>query len=549
MYCFQAVGFLVVFLAAGLLVTQPSVAAQQSSGSHEHSLKGAPKLIHNEDSSNFFVRYGPEGMTRESLQSFVDAYAGTQVSYLFFNPCSQRTVYRSKVWDCYADIDVNDLPEGTRDAARRWIENLRLLDERKLDPLAIWIDRCREKEISPWVTVRMNDLHTVHELDSPYNNEFWRVHPEYWRVPSSVDDEHFTADRCAERALDFAIPEVREYTMLLLRELLERYDVDGIELDWMRFWAHFAPGREAEGGVILTKYMAEVRELTETWARRRGHPVKISARVPARPEHARGLGLDGIAWAKKGLVDLLIPTPFWFTTNTDIPIELWRELLGAAAEDITLAAGIEIRVHNRFVHTACTYNDLESSRGQIASLVDRGAEHVYMFNFFLPTPVPGGVWTEPEFKEFLNDGADLDKILSKPRRHIVTYDDAVPVGVPVACMLPASLKGTCPAAFRIHTGPKPTTGRAVIRVGLADRLGVDAAKFKARINGVFCELVDADKLPSGYLSAQEEFKIKRELHFAIAPKDMNRGYNVVEVMLAAPGDEQEIVWVEIRVEP
>jgi len=530
-------------------MTLPSASGRPSHAGDRARLDQGPKLVLNSDCSNFFVTHGPEEMTLEGLQSFVDDFAGTQVAYLFINPNAQRTVYRSKVWDSYLDVDISKLPEPLREANQRLCQRYRLLGRQGLDPIAVWVARCREKGISPWLTMRMNDLHTVHLPDSPLNSTFWREHPEYWRVPSSINDDHFTADRCAERAFDFAHPEVREYHMRLIRELLECYDVDGIELDWMRFWAHFAPGRERQGCAIMSDFMADVRRLTEEWSRRRGHAVKVSARVPSHPQNARGLGLDGVAWAKQGLVDLLVPTPFWFTSNPDVPIELWLELMGPASEKVALAGGIEVRLHTNRVLPHCTYNDIEGARGEIVSMLDRGATHVYLFNFFFPTPAPKPIWTPAEFREFLQDGAVLDMILTKPRRHIVTFDDALPPGVPVGCLLPARLEGTRPAEFRIYTGPAPTSGRAVIRVGLSDKPGLDAARIKARINGHPCEAVKAQGLPRGELSVCDEFEIKRELHFAVAPENMNRGYNLVELILVLPTQPQEIVWVEIRVEP
>ena len=60
-----------------------------------------------------------------------------------------------------------------------------------------------------------------------HHSRFWKAHPEYWRVPGSV---HAYADR----ALDYAIPAVRENHLRLIAELLDRYDIDGLELDWMR---------------------------------------------------------------------------------------------------------------------------------------------------------------------------------------------------------------------------------------------------------------------------------------------------------------------------
>ena len=72
------------------------------------------------------------------------------------------------------------------------------------------------------------------------HSTFWLAHPEYWRVPGSTSG-------WTDRAFDYAIPAVREHHMAFVRELLARYDADGLELDWMRFGYHFKPGHEEEG--------------------------------------------------------------------------------------------------------------------------------------------------------------------------------------------------------------------------------------------------------------------------------------------------------------
>jgi hypothetical protein len=57
--------------------------------------------------------------------------------------------------------------------------------------------------------------------------------------------------------------------------------------------------------------------------------ILLGARVPSRPHTAVGLGMDGVRWAKEGLIDMLVPCPFWATIEFDIPIEEWkRELSG-----------------------------------------------------------------------------------------------------------------------------------------------------------------------------------------------------------------------------
>ena len=343
-----------------------------------------PTLILNEDDSHFFGSRSAEQMNIEGLHTFVDQYANTAVSHLFLCPNAMKASYRSKVRDAIWELSDGQKPppEGF---AKKWCANARLLDERSLDPYAVWIARCREKQISPWLSMRMNDVHNVDDVDNYIHSSFWRKHPDYWRVPGGKG--------WTDRALDYGIPEVREHAMAYVRELLERYDPDGLEPDWMRFGYHFRPGKEAEGAVLLTQFMRDVRALTQQWSAKRGHPIQLGARVATLPEAAKGLGMDGVTWVREGLVDMLVPTPFWATTDFDIPIELWREQIGSAAKNIVLAAG-------RY----------------------RGADSIYLFNYLDPGPMTGG---RDAYRTLLEEGLSLKNVTKKPRRHVITYRDTV----------------------------------------------------------------------------------------------------------------------------
>ena len=247
-------------------------------------------LVINEDNSHFFGTRPAEMMTAEGLNAFVDQYAGTQVTHLFLNPNAMRASHRSSVRDAIWDEGTQHMPKA-EEPGGLWPNNARLLWERGLDPYAVWIARSREKGIVPWLTMRMNDVHSVDEPKNFMHSSFWVNHPEFWRVPGGKG--------WTDRALDYGRPEVREHAMAYVKELLERYDPDGLELDWMRFGWHFAPGKEAEGAELLCAFMREVRGLTKAAAEKRGHPIKLGARVPADPDGARGLGMDGVRWVKE----------------------------------------------------------------------------------------------------------------------------------------------------------------------------------------------------------------------------------------------------------
>ncbi len=77
-------------------------------------------------------------------------------------------------------------------------------------------------------------------------------------------------------------------------ETLDRYDIDGLELDFMREPYLFSAGKEAEGAPILTAWLREIRKLVDDAAAKRGHPIRLGVRVPSRPEVASAMGLDAL---------------------------------------------------------------------------------------------------------------------------------------------------------------------------------------------------------------------------------------------------------------
>lgn len=487
-----------------------------------------PTLILNEDDSHFFGSRSAEQMTIEGLHAFVDQYANTKVSHLFLCPNAMKASHRSQVRDAIWELGEGQKPPQD-EVAKKWCENARLLAERSLDPYAVWIARCREKKISPWLSMRMNDVHNVDDVDSYIHSSFWRKHPDYWRVPGGGG--------WTDRALDYGLPEVREHAMAYVRELLERYDPDGLELDWMRFGYHFRPGKEAEGAVLLTQFMRDVRTLTREWSKKRGHPIKLGARVPTLPDAAKGLGMDGVTWVREGLVDMLVPTPFWATTDFDIPIELWRERIGGAAKNIVLAAGAEILVR-AYPAAKPIEEDITSTRGFAAACLHRGADSIYLFNYMDPGPMTGG---KDAYRTLLQEGLSLKTVTKKPRRHVVTYRDTVAPGMSSDVVLPvAGFKG---GSFRIYIGPATKKADAAVIAGLASSDGLAASKFEITINGKKCSS-EPDLADLSLFSG-----VARAVQHRCPSDSLRDGYNEIQIKQVPGGPEPKIVWVELRIVP
>ena len=485
-------------------------------------------IVINEDDSHFYGSRSADEMSSAGLNAFVDQYAGTKVTHLFLCPNAMKASFRSKVWDAIWDLKGPQKPPQ-EEFAKKWCENARLLDERGLDPYAVWIARCREKKISPWLSMRMNDVHNVDDVDCYIHNSFWREHPDYWRVPGSTGS-------WVDRAFDYGIPEVREHHMAFVKELLERYDPDGLELDWMRFGYYFKPGHEAEGCEILTQFMKDARALTKEWSAKRGHPIKLGARVPTHPDAAKGLGMDGVRWVREGLIDMLVPTPFWATSDFDIPLELWRERIGDAAKNIVLAAGQEI-LSQGYPGGKQIENDITSVRGFAAAHLHRGADQIYLFNYMDAEPMQGGPGT---YRTLLEKGLGLDEVTRMPRRYPVTYRDTAPPGMSNNAALPVDgFKG---GACRIYIGPAPKTGKVTFVAGLAQKDGVDKAEFDASINDAACKPAADAAAPPSLPS------VVRAVCFECPFDAVKDGYNTVRIKQKGSSAEQEIVWAEIRVQ-
>jgi hypothetical protein len=483
-------------------------------------------LVINEDNSHFFGSRKPEAMTLAGLQAFVDQYAGSAVTHLFLCPNAMRASFRSRSRDAIWD------PVGGKEPQGAWPQNAKRLFEAGLDPYRVWIDRCREKGVSPWLSMRMNDVHSVDDDGNFMHSSFWRAHPEFWRVPNG------SASPWVNRAMNYAHAEVRRHQMDFVRELLERYDPDGLELDWMRFGYHLTPGREREEAAILTEFVREVRELSADWSKKRSHPILLGVRVPAHPDAASGMGMDAVRWASEGLVDLVVPCPFWTSSDFDIPVELWQERLGAAARRVVVAPGLEYNARP-WPGGQAAANDLASARGFAASAYYRGAESLYLFNWMDSQTRPVA---ETAYGLLLKEGLSRQVTQNAARRHPVCFRDTVPPGFPNGAQLPVD--ASAGKTFRIHIGAKPPSAEVWAVAGLAQGDGLAEARFEASLDdralGAAEDLADLAGLGGG---------AARAVRFLCPPDALQDGYNQLGIRQVASGKAQQIVWVEMRLDP
>jgi hypothetical protein len=496
-------------------------------GSNAEAVKGDERphgrVIYNLDCTEYFVgTFGP--IVPATIDKFVDNHAAAGVTDLFINVNAKRTNYRSDAWEAHWDgLDPkggDDQPFfAGLDPQRRFetglFWNMYSLHEQGCDYPERMIDSARRNKLKAWISLRMNDDHNPHLPDHPAHSTLWRSHPE-WRLAYGLDYEQ---------------KEVREYHMKLVQEVCSRYDIDGLELDFVRFWLYFRDGRQHDGVPLITAFVEQARQIVRAAEQRLGHPVQLAVRVPSTPWIARRHGLDAISWAKAGLVDLIIASPFWPSVDSDVPIEAWKGLL--IGTDVPVAVGLESGMHSGDANRTITPEEI---RGVIVNGLHRGADDVYFFNLFTG---PYQSWPREAHDQVIQDASSLAELCAAPRRHPISITSPWSEGEPgKASVLPHSGSS---GAFRVYSGPKPAQDQQAKIELVAE--GHDQP-LAIRLNGIQCDFAGLVK-PEHITASGWEAPVPQRHTYDVPALAISDGYNLVEV-----NAEQDvtITWLEISVQ-
>ena len=159
-----------------------------------------------------------------------------------------------------------------------------------------------------FATYRMNDGHHYFgnaRIEDPEQRatrmaitQFFDENPQF-RLGEEADPDSRT-----KYALDFVHPEVRAYRMQFIKELAQK-DIDGIELDFMRFWMLFHPFRTTSGqrADIVTDFVKEVRAEIDEHAKP-GQRRYLCVRIPAYRDVMDKIGIDPARLATEAGVDM-----------------------------------------------------------------------------------------------------------------------------------------------------------------------------------------------------------------------------------------------------
>ena len=375
------------------------------------------------DIEYFFLRFsgGFENIA-DKARGFIDTYYRDRgIGDILFNVFAQSSVTPSRVFTDrltkYRRKEENGVPVDYSGEDRLALPAI-CREKYGVGLTELWIERCREVGIRPWISVRMNDNHFRDEKTCFLRSDFFYEALENGWV---LGDGY----RSGHRNWDYAAEPVRRKMLDYISEQLDALDVYGIELDFMRepkCVRYLDPGDHCGA---VNSFMERVKEVVKEKERRRGRPIRIAIRLPRDPMLARRIGFDAVYWAAHGLADAIVPSSHWLCTDTDMPISEWTRLLSPYGVEVW--ACMEMNLPNRLPVSA------ETAKAHTAQYAAQGSARTYVFNLYHPffekleaEGVFKGIWaktpTTDETLRIWELGGDPEKCRRGVRRHVVTEE-------------------------------------------------------------------------------------------------------------------------------
>ncbi len=270
-----------------------------------------------------------------------------------------------------------------------------------------WLDSCISTASRHGVSSFWN--HRISEVDLPHpcfagegrlpgddprrENYLKKAHPD-WLIPCWWP----------QGLWNLANAELREHKIAVLRDLMENYQLEGLQLDFARHTPCLPPGREWEMRDHATEFVRMVRAMLCEVGEKRNCRLQLLVRVG---DTVAGNHLDGLEverWIAEGLIDVLVPGG-----RGNVDIAAFRALPG----------GNRIRICPSFDahHTAEGYHDpcVEYQRGFFSNFLYQGADSISLFNWLgehdanTPDHMPSVT--------MLREGGSLEKMASQPKMY------------------------------------------------------------------------------------------------------------------------------------
>lgn len=475
-------------------------------------------LFHNEDWEHFIItrtRAGIE-LTEDVIKEYVYKLKDTQITDFVMNVNGTVSTAASDVFMTYSDKYHTKQENGepvdyTNDPVVKGAYYL--LEEKKIDMYQLWTQVSKEIGINPWISIRVNDCHGCMMDQDRRKSKFIDDHPECYI--SAHRDQVGYFDRC----LDFKHELVRDTLLRYIDEMLSRYDVYGIELDFTREIFLLQFGCEYGKTELITAFLKEVFAVIKKNEEKWGHKIKRAFLVPAEPNALLEQGLDVASVVDE--LDFLSIISRWETTDTDMPIELWKQIL--RDKDVKLGCGQQL-LYKQNKQTPFIITWESAAYGQAVANLSRGADYVYLYNYMdmgnREEIIEDYIYDEciktPEvLKRVQKNIGNMETLMKQTRSHVVTYRDYLRYDFCDNSVLPVVFNGTNPAyhLIKIPVGKVPEGADVKLILGIKEKDCVAPDDLKIYVNAAKCQFEVETKInPNIYDGKCLAYKVSGEMY-------------------------------------
>ena len=335
------------------------------------------RLIYNNDGNDIFIR------RHETPQSFlaerIIPALNTQVDSIFY--CTAPTTLYDHDTDVAERSD--DLHEQMNFEAPQSINrhaNMHMLRRAGADSLSLVAKRVHEAGLEVFWSHRIND---IHDSFTDWLLSNWkREHPQYLMgTPEDMKRYKISHPRYMWSTLDFEKPEVLDYLYRITEEVCQRYDVDGIEIDYFRHPLFFRSNLEYKPATpaqveIMTGFQRRIREMAYREGSRRGRPILVATHVPMSRQACLHVGIDLERWLQDELLDLLV------TGSGYQPLSM------PSADLVRLGHAHGVPVYPNISNSGMEQwgGRVEAWRGAASNVWQAGADGIQLFNWFPGSP-------------------------------------------------------------------------------------------------------------------------------------------------------------------
>ncbi|MQG39841.1 MAG: hypothetical protein FI718_07670 [SAR202 cluster bacterium] len=293
----------------------------------------------------------------------IDTYKDTPLTTLLWSVGGHEVYdYETKIGERIGDGYQNP-DESTKMRAA----NLQSLIDECGGPVTGLSKLCHEAGIKFFPSLRMNEHYEI-DINSPTYGRFRRERPDLLIGRPGEKLEKGTLEHGIRTGMDFAYPEVRNHRLSIIAELVENFDVDGIELDWFRHPAFFRVEEAYDNRHLATDLVKKVKDKIDKVILSTGRDVKLAVRVPPTLYDSARIGLDVEEWMKKQLVDIVIAGGGFIPYST--PID----------EFVAVAKNSDIKILGCIERLRPTKDD-DEVRGIATQYLNKKSDGIYLFNY------------------------------------------------------------------------------------------------------------------------------------------------------------------------